>query len=39
MLHGEDQVSITEALEILKKWNPDWKPKSAMTDFSEIEIL
>ena len=38
MLHTESVETVTEALHILKRWNPEWNPKSAMTDFSEIEI-
>ena len=38
VLHKEDTDNITEALQILKQWNPTWYPKNAMTDFSEMEI-
>ena len=30
---------IQEALEILKQWNPKWKPKYFMSDYSEAELL
>ena len=30
---------IQEALTVIKKWNPDWKPTFFMCDYSESEIL
>ena len=38
MTQYEDQKSISEALAILKSWNPLWKPNYFMVDFSTIEI-
>ena len=38
MIHNEDQESISEALAILKTWNPLWQPKYFMVDFSIVEI-
>ena len=34
----EDQQSISEAIEILKSWNPTWSPKYWMLDYSSVEI-
>ncbi|XP_014669716.1 PREDICTED: uncharacterized protein LOC106810784 [Priapulus caudatus] len=34
----EDSHSIAEALEILKRWNPWWKPLYFMVDYSTAEI-
>ena len=38
MVHNEDQESISEAVAILKSWNPLWQPKYFMLDFSTVEI-
>ncbi|KXJ09652.1 hypothetical protein AC249_AIPGENE11456 [Exaiptasia diaphana] len=38
MCQTEDQVLITEALSIIKKWNPSWSPKFFMVDYSTAEI-
>lgn len=38
VLQYEDKSSIAEALTILKSWNEEWSPASAMVDFSEAEI-
>lgn len=35
---SEDTVSLTEALALLKQWNPQWSPLNWMVDFSEVEI-
>eukprot|EP00794_Sanderia_malayensis_P002202 gene2202-2507_t len=35
---SETTESIQEALEIMKKWNPEFKPKHFMTDYSNEEI-
>ena len=35
---NESEESITEALQILKQWNPQFKPKYFMTDYSTEEI-
>lgn len=36
---AEMAEAISEALEQLRKWNPQWKPKYFMTDYSEAELL
>jgi len=36
--HDEMTLSIQEALEILKSWNPTWQPEVFFTDYSEQEI-
>ena len=38
MCQHEDEISISEALGILREWNPDWSPKYFMVDFSVAEI-
>lgn len=38
VLETEDRNSIKEALNILKHWNPEWKPKYFMTDYCDEEI-
>jgi len=38
MTQYEDQQSISEALSILKSWNPLWQPIYFMVDFSTVEI-
>ena len=35
---NETAQDIQEALEALKTWNPSWKPKFFMLDYSEAEI-
>lgn len=35
---AEDTASISEALAIIRNWNPDWHPTNWMVDFSEMEI-
>lgn len=35
---SEDTASIAAALRIIREWNPNWKPRHFMTDFSESEI-
>lgn len=35
---GKMTSSIKEALEIFKMWNPDWRPASWITDFSDPEM-
>ena len=35
---GESTDTITEALNVLKKWNPDLSPTFFMTDYSNEEI-
>ena len=34
----EDHQSVSEALSILKSWNPDWSPLHWMLDYSGVEI-
>lgn len=31
-------ASIAEALEVIKSWNPSWRPRYFMTDFADEEI-
>lgn len=38
MIQNEDGQSISEALAILKSWNPLWQPKYFMVDFSTVEM-
>ena len=38
MCQREDQTSISEALAILRKWNPAWNPDYFMVDYSSAEI-
>jgi hypothetical protein len=38
VIQQEDIESIKEALEIFRKWNPEWKPKNFMVDFADEEI-
>ena len=35
---SEMKEDIREALEVFKKWNPDWKPSHFMADSREAEI-
>ena len=35
---SESMKCITEALNILKKWNPDWIPSFFYCDFSDAEF-
>jgi len=35
---NETAEAIQEALEILKTWNPDWKPPFFLSDYSEAEF-
>ena len=39
VIQEETAEKIQEALEILKQWNPKWKPKYFMSDYSEAELL
>ena len=36
---SECTEQITEALNILKEWNPNWKPPFFLSDFSDAEFL
>ena len=38
ILQNETEADINEALQILKKWNPEWNPKYFMTDKCDAEI-
>ena len=38
MRQSEDQASISEALAIIKGWNPAWNPAYFMVDYSSAEI-
>ena len=38
MVQHERTENISEALKILKDWNPDWEPANFMTDYDEREI-
>ena len=35
---NEDTNSLIEVLELIKSFNPDWKPNNFMVDFSFAEI-
>jgi hypothetical protein len=38
IVQSESNLCIEEALNVLISWNPSWKPKFFMTDYSEAEI-
>ena len=38
IVQSESTEQILEALNILKQWNPDWKPAFFLCDYSEAEI-
>lgn len=38
IVQDETTASITEALSILRQWNPQWNPRHMMTDLCEEEI-
>ena len=38
VLQDESTDSIKEALQVIKEWNPDWRPSFFMTDFCGEEI-
>ena len=38
IVQSESNTCIEEALNVLISWNPNWKPKYFMTDYSEAEI-
>ena len=38
IVQSESNACIEEALRVLTSWNPSWKPKYFMTDYSEAEI-
>lgn len=37
IIQSETTEQITEALKILASWNPEWKPRNFMVDYSEAE--
>ncbi|XP_028410162.1 uncharacterized protein LOC114532775 [Dendronephthya gigantea] len=39
VVQDENMESTREALELIKEWNPDWKPKVFMADNDSEEIL
>ena len=38
IIQGETAERIQEALDVLKSWNPQWRPNYFMTDYSEAEL-
>ena len=38
IVQSESAKDIEEAIRVLRSWNPEWKPKFFMTDYSEAEI-
>ena len=38
LCQNEDKECIAEALNIIKSWNPTWRPKYFMVDYSTVEI-
>ena len=38
ILESESTENISEAMQILHSWNPEWNPKFWMCDYSEAEI-
>ena len=38
IVQSESTEHVTEALQVLKEWNPSWHPSYFMTDYSEAEI-
>ena len=38
VVQSETKDSISEALNIISRWNPTWNPEFFMTDYSESEI-
>ena len=38
MVQDETEGQVSEALRILRTWNPAWRPRNFMTDFSIVEI-
>ena len=39
VIQSETAENISEALQKLKEWNPNWHPTYFMTDYSEAEIV
>ena len=38
IIQNETRKDIEEALQIIKSWNPEWKPSFFVTDCCEAEI-
>ena len=38
MVQSECILSVVDALQIIRQWNPEWLPVNWMIDFSEVEI-
>ncbi|XP_046845652.1 uncharacterized protein LOC124439471 [Xenia sp. Carnegie-2017] len=38
VVQDETEEQVSEALHVLREWNPEWKPANFMTDFSVVEI-
>ena len=38
IVQSESTEHVTEALQVIKQWNPSWNPNYFMTDYSEAEI-
>jgi len=38
IVQSEDTRSISEAIQVIKLWNPAWQPENWMVDFCEAEI-
>ena len=38
VIENENWESISEALQVIKEWNPWWHPKEFMSDFCEAEL-
>ena len=38
VVQDETTESISEALSILREWNPNWQPRNFMTDLCDEEI-
>ena len=39
VVQSEDSEKISEAIEMIKEWNPNWNPAYFMSDYSEAELL
>ncbi|XP_053636755.2 uncharacterized protein [Cherax quadricarinatus] len=38
LVQSVTETAVKEALNVLKEWNPKWKPSVFMSDFSKVEI-
>jgi len=36
--YNENEDLLSEGIQILKQWNPDWKPNCFMMDKSSVEL-